>query len=205
MSKAESIFVWLIIGPVIPVVLFLTGWWTSLIFVTDRTVFVFGLLGLGIGCLIDFIFVRQWISKVYTCRPIILAVVYVFYSICVFGFFMGVPIFNITIGIIAGVFMGRKFYHLGMAKEQLNGSILKVSIFSASIMGLISVASAYFATKDITDTALNLRGMFKLPFLPTAEMIIALIIFGGLGLITVQYWLTKRCILWSNQLGIRIS
>lgn len=59
--------------------------------------------------------------------------------------------------------------------------MLKVSLFTASTMGVISVASAYFATKDLRDTALNLRGMSKLSFLPTEQMIIALIVVGGIG------------------------
>jgi len=83
MSKADSIFAWILIGPVIPIALFLTGWWSSLIFITDRTVFIIGLIGFGTGCFIDLIFLRRWISKVYMWSPIILAVVYVFYTICI--------------------------------------------------------------------------------------------------------------------------
>lgn len=205
MSKAESIFVWLIIGPVIPVLLFLTGWWTSLVFVSDYRVLIFGLIGLGLGCFIDIVFLRRRISEVYTWSPKLLALIYIFYSVCFFGFFMGVPVFNIALGIIAGIFMGRRFRHSPISKEDLNKGTFKVSIFSALIIGGICLASAYFATKDITDTALNLQGMFKLSFLPTGNMIIALIVFGGLGLIILQYFLTKKSIQWSNQIGIKSS
>jgi len=201
MSKAESFFIWLIIGPVIPVLLFLIFWWTSIGLVSDQSVFLVGLVGLGIGCFIDIFLLRQKISEAYTWSPRILAAIYIFYSVCVFGFFMGVPVFNIAVGIVAGIFMGRSFKHSGKSKEDFAKGSFRVSVFSAVIMGGICLASAYFATKDITDTALNLKGMFKLSFLPTGNMIIALIVFGGLGLIILEYWLTKRAVQWSNRIG----
>lgn len=205
MSKAESIFVGLIIGPVLPIVLFLVGWWTSLSFVTDRTVFLFGLIGLGIGCIVDIVFLRRWIAKAYWWNIKVLALVYIFYSICVFGFFMGVPIFNLAVGIVASVFMGRRFYYLSTPKERLHNGVNKVSFFAALTMGLISVASAYFATKDLRDTALNLRGMFNLPFLPTDQMIIVLIVVGGTGLVLTQYWITKRLTRLAYRIGNHVS
>ena len=205
MSKVESIFVGLIIGPVLPIVLFLAGWWISLSFVTDWTVFVFGLIGLGIGFIVDLIFLKQWISRAYMWQTKVLAGVYIFYSVGVFGFFMGVPIFNLAVGIMAGIFMGRRFYHSGTTKERLHTGVQKVSLFTASTMGVVSVASAYFATKDLRDTALNLRGMFKLSFLPTDQMIIVLIVVGGIGLVLGQYFSTKRLTHLSYRIGSHVS
>jgi len=95
--------------------------------------------------------------------------------------------------------MGRRLKYLGLSGTELQSKIVKTSIFSALVMSLICIASAYFATKDINDTALNLKGMFKLPFLPTSQMIIAVIIFGGAGLTTLQYLLTKKCIIWASK------
>ena len=80
-----------------------------------------------------------------------------------------------------------------------------VSFIAALTMGLISVASAYFATKDLRDTALNLRGMFNLPFLPTDQMIIVLIVVGGAGLVLTQYWITKRLTQLAYRIGNDVS
>ena len=204
MSKVESILIGTIIGSVLPIILFLAGWWTSLNFVTDQSMFVFGLIGLGIGCIVDIIFSRR-ITKAYWWKQGALAIVYLFYSVCVFGFFMGVPIFNLAVGAMAGVFMGRRFYHLGVARERLHKAATSFGLFAASIMVLISLASAYFATKDIRDTALNLRGMFKLPFVPTDQMIIVLIVVGGTGLVLTQYWISKRLTQWAYRIGNKVS
>lgn len=200
MKRLESVFIGAIIGPVLPILFFLAGWWTSLIFIEERIVFIFGLIGLVTGCIIDIIIFRQ-IMKAYWWKQSILAMIYLFYSFCFFGFFMGVPVFNLTVGAIAGIFMGRRFYHAGMDKESLKKASSSFALFSASVMALVSIASAYFATKDITDTALNLKSMFKLQFVPTDQMIIALIVIGGTGLILAQYWIADRLTHWAYRIG----
>jgi hypothetical protein len=200
LSKLESIFISVIIGAVLPILLFLAGWWFSLFFVTDEKVFIFGLAGLGLGCFLDIIFIR-YIMKAYWWKHSILTMIYLFYSFGFFGFFMGVPIFNVAVGALAGVFMGRSFYHRGLAKEQLQKASTSYACFSATIMVFVSIASAYFATKDIRDTAHNLQGMFKLPFLPTDQAIIALIVVGGIGLVLVQYWIAKKLTHWAYRIG----
>lgn len=204
LNKLESIFIGAIIGPVLPILLFLIGWWSSLNFASNWIVFLFALIGLGIGCIIDIIISRR-IFKAYWWRKSVLAMVYLFYSVCVFGFFMGVPIFNLAVGALAGVFMGRRLLHLGVDKERLQKAAAAFGLFAASIMVLISLASAYFATKDIRDTALNLRGMLKLQFVPTEQMIIALIVAGGIGIVLTQYWISKVFTRWAYRIGNKIS
>ena len=86
-SKIEFAFYWLIFGPVIPITLFLAGWWISLPFVRDNSVFVFALAGFVAGLIIDVAFVRQRIKTIHTWSPVILAAIYLFYAVCVFGFF----------------------------------------------------------------------------------------------------------------------
>jgi len=66
----------------------------------------------------------------------ILVMIYLFYSMCVFGFFMGVPIFNLAVGAIAGIFVGRKLYYKGVSIEHLQKAS-SFAIFSASIMALV--------------------------------------------------------------------
>jgi hypothetical protein len=200
LSKLESIFIGVIIAPVLPILLFLAGWWTSLYFATERIVFIFALIGLIIGCIIDIIIFKQ-IMKAYWWKQGLLAMIYLFYSIGFFGFFMGVPIFNLAVGALAGVFMGRRLYYSGITEERLKKASASFGLFSAFIMALVSIASAYFATKDITDTALNLQGMLKLQFIPTKQTIIVLIVVGGIGLVLTQYWISKKLTNWAYRIG----
>ncbi len=200
MSKLESFFIWAIIGPVLPLFLFLAGWWSSLLFVKEEVVFVYGLIGLGLGCIIDIILRRQ-IKRAYWWKQGVLVLIYLFYSIGFFGFFMGVPIFNLAVGALAGVFMGRRFSHCGVTRVQLQEASTSFAFFTAAKMVLVSMAAAYFATKDLRDTALNLRSMLKLEFVPTNQAIIALIVAGGTGLVLTQYWIAKKLTHWAYRLG----
>jgi len=200
LNKLESIFIGAVFAPVLPIFLFLAGWWISLIFVTDWIILVFALIGLGIGCIID-IFIFKHFMKTYWWKQGILVLIYLFYSVIFFGFFMGVPIFNLAVGAIAGIFMGRRLYYRGVTKEQLQKASASFARFSALIMVLVSIASAYLATKDIKDTALNLQGMLRLQFLPSNQAIIALIVVGGIGLVLVQYWIAKKLTCWAYRIG----
>jgi hypothetical protein len=204
LSKLESIFIGTIIGPVLPILLFLVGWWSSLFFVTEELVFIFSLTGLGVGCIIDIVLFGK-IMKAYWWKQGVLSMIYLFYTVGFFGFFMGVPIFNLAVGALAGVFMGRRFYHQGVAKERLQKASISLAHFSALIMALVSIASAYYATKDIRDTALNLQSMLKLQFLPTNQAILALIVVGGTGLVLMQYWITKRLTHWAYRIGNKVT
>ena len=196
MNRVEKLFLFCIIGPIIPIFLFLIGWWTSLFFIEDRIVFLFSLLGLGVGLVIDIIISKQ-IAKAYVWNRVLLVVTFMFYSFCTFGFFMGVPIFNLAIGALAGVFMGRRFYHLGIPQEKLPKAVGKFGLFTAFVMMLFSFASAYLAIRDNEHTAHNLQGMFKLPFLPTDKMIMVLIVVGGTGLVLLQYWVSYKLTYWA--------
>lgn len=200
MSKLESFFIGVIIGPVLPLLFFVIGWWTSFFFGAERLIPIFSLLGLGTGCIVDLIIYKK-LMKAYWWKQGVLAMIYLFYTIGFFGFFMGVPIFNLAVGAMAGVFMGRRFFHRSLTQEQSEKASTSFAYFTAVTMALVAMASAYFATKDIRDTALNLRGMLKLSFLPTKHMIIVLIVVGGIGLVLTQYWITKKLTRWAYRIG----
>lgn len=205
MSTIESALTALIIGPVVPIALFLLGWWTSFSVIPEGLVPVVCLVCLAIGGAIDIVFLRRWVRSAYSWNEKLLLAIFLFYSVCVFGFFMGVPVFNLAVGAVAGLFWGRTLSHLNANREQACAGAIKAARISALAIGLVSLASAYFATRDLADTARNLQGMLGLPFTPTNQMVIALIGIGGPALITVQYWMTKKAALWAYRIDGRSS
>jgi len=192
MSKIEDMLMAFIFGSVLPILLFLAGWWGSISLVPENTIFIIALIGLTAGVVIDILFLQKWLRNIYNTNLRLLIIIYLFYSICTFGFFMGVPIFNIIPGIMAGIFIGRRLY---LGKKSMNETkyyIKKTCIFTTAVIIAISAASAFLALKDPIDTAGNLEGMFNIKsFQINTEMIIGLIIIGGLVLAASQYWLTK--------------
>jgi hypothetical protein len=101
---------------------------------------------------------------------------------------MGVPIFNVFIGVLAGIYTTRK-----AVKNKTNLIVFKQNLrrtawFCVSILFCICAGSAYIALKD-PFTAGNLEGMLQLNFAVTQQIIEAIIIFGGFALLVLQYWI----------------
>ena len=103
-------------------------------------------------------------------KIIILIALYVFVSFVVFTVFMGVPIFNILVG-IAGC------YYL-VNKKADEKTLKYYRIFSFVILLLVFVGSAYIALTD-KYTVANLEGMFNLSFHITILHIWMIILIGG--------------------------
>lgn len=191
MKTFEKILNAWVLGAIFPIFFFLAGWWTTIDFVPEQKVFVFGLGGFSFGILLDVVFLKGWLKRVYTLNIKALVAAYLFYSVCFFGFFMGVPVFNLLPGVIAGYYWGRRLKRANAAAADDQHSQRQIGMFTAIVMLLVSLSSAYLALND-PYTAANLEGMFKLGFEITKEMLIWLIILGGASLVSLQYVLTKK-------------
>lgn len=190
MGRFDKFFLGILIGLIPPILFSLLGWWISIPFVSENKIYIFLIIGLSIGIILDFIFLKRWIKNGYDLSLFSWLIIYFFYSICIFGFFMGVPVFNVLVGILAGIYTGRKILFKNLSIDKGIEEVKRVSRFSTVIIFLFSVASAYLALTD-PFTAVNLRGMFNLSFDVTKTMIYGLIIIGGSLLLIVQYWVTK--------------
>ena len=91
--KPEKIFLGLVLGAIAPIFCFLSGWWGAYLFAPENQIPIFMLAGLGLGIAIDLLFLGQWVRLAYQVPPIILIAIYLFYSIGIFGFCMGVEFF----------------------------------------------------------------------------------------------------------------
>lgn len=109
----------------------------------------------------------------------------------IYGFFMGVPIFNVIPGLFAAYFFARK----DMTADTKNTS--KVPLYFIYIMlALFCLSSAIIALRD-PYTSGNLEGMLNLSFNIEQWHIWLVIIVGGLGLIFIQitgYLLIKKIV-----------
>lgn len=171
--------------------LFLAGWWGSIGLVAERDIFKIALLGLGLGILIDLIFLKKWVANAFNLNRAILLFIYLFYSICIYGFFMGFPVFNAAMGIVAGLYVGRRMYHQKTDSREFDRNVQVTSVFATAVMAVICLSSALLALSE-TNLPAQLEGMFNLNFEVTWPMIIGIIVLGGTALILSQYWLTRK-------------
>lgn len=182
-----SIFIWL----TIPIACLLGFWWTFY-YLSDneKTIMTMALVGLCTGLAI--VAVSRFFYKVdpYMVPKWLVIGVYLFYTVCLFGFFMGVPIFNSILGLLAGYYWARRISVQHKNKKTYKKQIKKVAYFTSNVMGVICLISAAIALAD-THTANNLKGMLQVPFEITTPLLLTFIVAGGVLLVLFQYWITK--------------
>jgi len=116
-------------------------------------------------------------------KTIALIIIYLFASFVIFTVFMGIPIFNVLIGILG-------CYYL--VKQNTNKKVLNYyRIFSFAVLLLVFVGSAVIALTD-KYTASNLEGMFNLSFNITAIHIWMIILIGGSIFLYINDFLIRK-------------
>ena len=191
-TRFEKFVIYTAFGAVFPIFFFLAFWWISIGLVSEWLVPLCALFGLAAGLLADLVFFRKNFIAVFNIRAVWLTAIFVFYSVCTFGFFMGVPVFNLAPGILAGYYMGIRLRIQKADPNETKKQIRKTSLFASGILAFICAASAWLALKNPADTARNLEGMFGLDSgAVTIAVILGIILAGGAVLILAQYWLTK--------------
>jgi len=201
MKKFEKIISGLIIGATFPLLFGLLSVITW--FYLDKSenrVVIYLTVGLILGLIIDLKFLKGWIKHRFDLPHWYIAGIYVFYNICVYGFFMGFPVFNVLLGLIAGYYFGNRIISNKIQPEMRSKQINQVSLFTGLIMTLICVSSAVIGLTDKT-IGDNIQGMLGLDFEITKAMILALIFVGGFSLIIFQYFVTRLTIIKTIRLN----
>lgn len=188
-TKLERYILGLILAPLMPLAFLLGGWWLAYVLLPEAWIFLGALFGLLLGLLLDFPLLKKWINDADMLGIPFWAVVFVFYSIGLFGFFMGVPVFNLVLALPAGFILGSRLASQHADEIKLRVVSRHVSEFTTFVLALICVASAMIALAD-PFTEANLQGMLALPFGVTRGMVIGLIAVGGVVLLLLNWLLT---------------
>ncbi len=193
LAGVERLFLQVIIGLAAPVALMLAGWWGCLYFAPEETVKYFALGGLLAGLLLDMLFMRRWLRKAYSLPVGWFAGFYLFYSACLFGFFMGVPVFNLLLGIVGGYYVGICLRQAGKDKAEVEGAARRAGLFTAGVLAAVCTASWILAYRDAS-LAANIQGMFNLSKEISRENILLLSAFAGIVLVVMEYFLTRAMV-----------
>jgi H+/Cl- antiporter ClcA len=108
----------------------------------------------------------------------------------IFGFFMGVPVFNIIPGIFAGYYAGRKSKMNMLSYHSFRRSLRKTNLLTSSILLIFMIVSAIIALTD-KYTGANLSGMFNLQHQITRTELLFFIFIGAVFLLYVQNLLSS--------------
>ena len=141
------------------------------------------------GVLADILFLRKHINKLFDLPVWLLAGLYILGNVFIYGMFMGFPLFNLLMGIVAGYYYGRMISVRNIVSPQREKLIRNVSLFTMLIMVFICISSAFLGLREKT-IGEELQGMFGLNFIPSRELIVSGTLIGGSALIIAQYYLT---------------
>lgn len=200
MRPIERVISAVVLGVCAPVVLMLVGWWGSLGLAGDGPWIAWSALGgLCAGLLLDATLLRHWLMRLYELPWAALLGVALFYSVMVYGVFMGFPPANLLVGIFGGFVVGRRAAQLHEPVDQAVVERRRAAVVAAAIMGVLCCATAWLALRD-PYTASSLRGMFALPFTPSAAQLVALTIVGGISLVAAEFGATGVTARWAARL-----
>ena len=193
MRRIENVAVGITLGAVPVIACFLAGWWVSIPLVPESRIFESALVGLVLGIFLDVMFLKGWVRRAYSIKVWVWMVVYVFYSVGMLGFFMGVPVFNVILALPAGIFVGRWLVHTGAESRRMQRAARQAAVFTTSILGMVCLASASIALAS-PSTGSDLQGMLGLSFEVTSVMIVGIIVVGGATMPALDWWLTVRAV-----------
>jgi hypothetical protein len=144
MSTWEKSLVALAAGVTCLWLTFVACWWTAaaihlcLVPLPESLIRAAALSGLGLGCLLNVLFLPRWVKKFYTADPRWMLAVYLGLFVIAFASFMGFPIGTFLLGIVAGAYVGRRQSHRHADRDQLVVALRR----TATLCAVMTAAAA---------------------------------------------------------------
>lgn len=170
----------------IPLALFFAFRWVTNIFLAELAADAIALVGLLIGLWLNKELVLPY--QFYKVPKRILATLYLFYSIVALGFFLGVPIFNILLGMFAGNYLAVRIISYGN-NENHKKNINQGSMFSAIIILIVSIFAGLIAMNDIDSYVQLISQLVHIQINP--DQFLSLFLFTITLTTIVQYFITR--------------
>ena len=197
-TRIENFVLGFILAPLAPIAGLLGFWWLSYALLPEKWIPLCTICGFALGILADVLVLKNLIKRSHQLGTVFWLAVLLFYSVGIFGFFMGVPVFNVALAVPTGFVVGGKLVHEAAGGVQVRRASLLTCILTTGLMVLVCISSAFFALIS-PSTSSDLRGMLGLAFEVTPAMIWGLILVGGAGLLAVNWLLTILTIRFTHR------
>jgi hypothetical protein len=184
----------LILAPIVPLASFLSFWWIAFAILSESLIPWLSGIGLLVGIMIDVILLPELLER--KLSMLLWGAVFLFYSVCVFGFFMGFPVFIVILAIPVGYVVGSRLAMERADNHELRKAAFITALLFSLLLTLISLVSALIAISS-PSTPNDMRGMLGLNFDITRDMIWGLILVGGSMLIMSGWGLTLLSV-WAS-------
>ena len=191
MKNIEKRISELIIGSIFPLslgLLLVTIWF--LFDKSESRPLIYLAVGLLAGILIDLRYLKGWINRRFNLPIWIIISIYLVYNVFVYGFFMGLPVFNTFLGLLAGYYSGNRILINKVESAKHPRLIKQVSLFAGLIMTFVCISSGFLAIYD-NGAAGMIQNLLGLNYEVTSAMLWGIVLIGGIILIIANILLTR--------------
>ncbi len=115
MDRRESLVLSIALGGVIPFLSLVLFWWigaglsiSQVLPIEEGGVPVIALIGMAFGVALDALYLKRLVPRIYEINLKLITPIYLFASLIMIAFFMGLPLGNLALGTLAGVYVGRR-------------------------------------------------------------------------------------------------
>ena len=117
--------------------------------------------------------------------------VYLFCSAIAAAFCMGLPFGNVVLGILAGVYIGRRGYHATQSRESFSRTARRAGLFAALVTGAWALWIGLLALGEeiVIDLLQRVVGLARVTI--AGPVGVGLVILLCVVLMVVQYWGTR--------------
>lgn len=170
----------------IPLTLFFASWWIVNSLVNTWLAISIGFLFLLVGLWINSVIIIPY--QFFRIKKRVLALLYVFYSIVILGLFMGVPLFNILMGVFAGNYLAIRTVSYVKLQKTITKNIRQGALFSSIVILFVSILASLMAFVDLETYLQTFTSLTQIPI--NAEKFFLFLVIAVLIGVLLQYFVT---------------
>jgi hypothetical protein len=199
MDKSETRMVSLVLGAGIPFLSLVLFWWVGAglvisdsISIRESDIPAIAITGLVFGIVIDAVYLKRWVPRIYDVNIRIIVPIYFFASLIMLAFFMGLPFGNLALGTFAGVYIGRRVKISGEGDASFAKRARRLSTIIAVVTAGEALPFALFSLNEpIVQRILGSIGVSSnLKSFGLAGVVIMILVIILVGFL--QFWLTNK-------------
>ena len=208
MPRIEALFIGAFLLAACPVSVFVMVWWgmaalamSGCVAVPDRAIAAVSLLALAAGAGVTALLVGRLVGAFYGLPLSVLVSAYLFWSLVALAVLMGLPAGNVALGILPGIYMGRRLRRQGADEIRARRTWGRTAAFASAVTGALSAAMGCLAVGDqhTMQSLLAPAGLGALA--ETAARRAGIVAVAVPALVLLQYALTRVAARWAYGLG----
>ena len=198
MSKREVMVVAAGLSVMCPLLTGVAGWWASAALhlagiggLTERHVAIIALGGLGVGLLLDVLWLRCWVAAFYSASRVRLAALYLPCSAIALASFMGVPVGLLLCGTLAGVYVGRRAFHGEASADSFVRTRRHAAWFIAAVTGTEALVIGLLVLRERSVVQFLADVLHAEPAAVAGLVGVLVVVALDLVLVAIQFWCTS--------------